>query len=435
MDFVQKWIVFAMFFVLLTMVNSETEEAKRALIQFMNNISPGNSWGWNLASDPCNTTTSWKGVDCLGSQSVKKIILDQLNLTGVFDAGSLCLARSLQVISLNDNKVTGELPQEISKCSHLTHLYLQRNNFSGNVPASLPKLGNLKRLAISNNAFSGELPDFSRISGLLTFLAENNKLSGTIPEFKFSNLQDFNVSNNNFSGPIPTVDRQFPTTSFLGNPGLCGEPLSNPCQAPPTQESSKKKNGSKKQYFIYSGYAAIGLVIILLVVFKAIKTRKPKETNNVKKSDSTSSKPSSVSSEFKNGGNRSEYSITSPDHPKTSASLIVLSSPVVNGLKFEDLLKAPAELVGRGKNGTLYKVTLNSGINLAVKRIKDWELSRDEFKNRMQMIDQVKHKNVLPVIAYYCSQQEKLLVYEFHHNGSLFKLLHGKSFSSPFPNS
>ncbi|CAA3028460.1 probable inactive receptor kinase At2g26730 [Olea europaea subsp. europaea] len=31
----------------------------------------------------------------------------------------------------------------------------------------------------------------------------------------------------------------------------------------------------------------------------------------------------------------------------------------------------------------------------------------------------------MPVIAYYCSKQEQLLVYEFQQNGSLFRLLHG----------
>lgn len=422
------WAVSAVFFVFLTVANSETEEVRKALVQFMNNIFPGNnnpgkeSWGWNLTSDPCNA--GWKGVDCAGTQSVKRIVLDRSNLTGVFDPSSLCVARSLQVISLSDNNVNGELLEEISNCNHLTHLYLQGNNFSGNVPSSLSKLSNLKRLNISNNHFSGELPDVSRITSLLTFLVENNQLGGGIPKLDFSNLRDFNVSNNNFSGPIPEVNGHFSVDSFIGNPGLCGAPLPNPCPATPTP-TSKKKESSRKRYFIYSGYAALGLIIILLLVFKAIKSRKPKETIGGVKSGDSSSKSSSVSSEFKNGGSRSEYSITSLDTGKTSASLVVLSSPVVNGLKFDDLLRAPAELIGRGKNGTLYKVTLNSGLNLAVKRIKDWEISKDEFKKRMQRIDKVKHQNVLPVVAYYCSQQEKLLVYEFQQNGCLFNLLHG----------
>jgi len=99
---------------------------------------------------------------------------------------------------------------------------------------------------------------------------------------------------------------------------------------------------------------------------------------------------------------------------------------VVNGLKFEDLLSAPAELLGRGKHGTLYKVMFENGIILVVKRIKDWAISSTEFKQRMQRMGQVKHPNVLPALAFYCSTDEKLLVYEYQPNGSLFGLLHGK---------
>lgn len=429
---VRIWAVSAVFLVFLTTVNSETVEVRRALVQFMNNIFPGNQssgwdWGWNLTSDPCND--GWKGVDCAGSQSVKKIVLDQLDLTGVFDPNSLCVARSVQVISLSDNNFNGELPEQISNCNHLTHLYLQGNNFSGNVPSSLQKMSNLKRVNISNNHFSGKLPDLSRITSLLTFQVENNQLSGEIPKLDFSNLRDFNVSNNNFTGSIPEeINGHFSADSFIGNPGLCGAPLPNPCPAAATPRPSSK-DSSTKQYLIYSSYAVLAFIIILILLFKVIKTRKsPKQQTDSNNGSRKST--SSVTSEFKNGGSRSEYSITSssPDTGKTSASLVVLSSPVmISELKFEDLLRAPAELIGRGKNGTLYKVTLNSGVILAVKRIKDWEISKDEFKKKMQRLDKVKHQNVLPVFAYYCSQQEKLLVYEFHQNGCLFNLLHGKS--------
>lgn len=41
-------------------------------------------------------------------------------------------------------------------------------------------------------------------------------------------------------------------------------------------------------------------------------------------------------------------------------------------------------------------------------------------------MDRVKHPNVLPALGYYCSKEEKLLVYEYQENGSLFRLLHGK---------
>ncbi|KAI3464060.1 hypothetical protein Pfo_020723 [Paulownia fortunei] len=420
------------------MANAETTEVRDALVQFMGMLSPGSNqrelnWGWNRSSDPCNN--GWKGVTCYSdSATIKKIVLDELNLTGVLDAASLCATKALMVLSLNSNNVVGTLPEEISNCSRLTHIYLHGNNFSGSLPGSLSRLSNLKRVDISDNGFSGDIPDVSRISGLLTFLAEINQLSGNIPKFDFSNLEEFNVSNNNLSGPIPDVGGRFNGTSFLGNPGLCGKPLPNACPpSPPVPPPARKKGSSNKDYFIYSGYALIGLIIVCLVAFKLIKKGTPKEKENVAKKGfqtySAHDKVSSTSSESKAAGeNRSEFSITSVESGRGSSSLVVLSSPVVSGLKFEDLLRSPAELLGRGRHGSLYKVTINEGVTLAVKRIRDWDISRDDFKKRMQRIDQAKHPNVMPIVAFYCSRQEKLLVYEFQENGSLFRLLHGKFF-------
>ena len=438
MDRIPIWVLSGLVLLLLPVGNSEEDEVNRSLIQFMTNISPGNagrSSNWSMNSDPC--TDKWEGVTC-DSQSkyVRKVILDGLNLDGILDAESLCKVKTLAVLSLNNNSVVGKLPEGISSCKRLTHLYASGNHFSGELPQSLSRLSNLKRLHISNNNFSGVLPDLPRISGLISFLAQNNQLSGEIPKFDFSNLQQFNVSNNNFSGPIPDVDGRFSASSFSGNPGLCGQPLSNTC--PPSLPSKNESKGfSSKQLLTYSGYIILGLIIVLFLFYKLFRKKRPKgeKVEVIKKGvsmESSSNKPSSVSSQLKTSDNRSEYSITSAEAGMTSSSLTVLSSPVINGLRFEDLLRAPAELIGRGKHGSLYKVVLENKMVLAVKRIKDWGISSQDFKRRMQKIDQVKHPNVLPPLAFYCSKQEKLLVYEYQQNGSLFKLLYGNFISTMF---
>ncbi|XP_073126128.1 probable inactive receptor kinase At2g26730 [Henckelia pumila] len=433
-------LVLQAFFLLLSMANSETAEVRDALVMFLEKLDPQDihgrqNWGWNTSSDPCNG--SWKGVTCYtDSQTVKRIVLEELNLTGILDASSLCVTKALAVLSLSSNSIIGAFPEEISRCSRLTHVYLHGNTFSGNLPTSLSKLSNLKRIDVSGNMFTGGIPNVSRISGLLSFLAEDNKLSGGIPEFDFSNLEEFNVSNNNLNGSIPNVGGKFNESSFIGNPGLCGMLLSNACPLlpPPTKTGSS----FKKDHFLYAACAVIGLIIVSLIAFKLIKSRKYIETKNTSnkgyQEDNTHEKVSSTSSESKAaGGKTSEFSVTSHETGKgASSSLVVLSNQPANGLKFEDLLRSPAELIERGRRGTLYKVILDDGSTLAVKRIKDWDISRADFKKRMQRIDDVKHPNVMPLVAFYCSRQEKLLVYEFQQNGSLFKLLHGSQNGQPF---
>lgn len=199
------------------------------------------------------------------------------------------------------------------------------------------------------------------------------------------------------------------------------------------QEVYESNHNSKDHILIYSGYILIGILVTVIVIFIICKRRRKENKGDSRLSsnrivavsdDGLNNKFSTVSlsSEYKTS--KPEFSMISNDSGGLSSSLITTS--VVNGLKFEDLLKAPAELIGKGNHGSLYKVMFDYGMVFAVKRFKDWGISTDEFMKRMWKIDRVKHPNVLPPLAFYSSDHEKLLVYEFQPNGSLFNLLHGK---------
>ncbi|KAK8673534.1 hypothetical protein V6N13_111863 [Hibiscus sabdariffa] len=437
MEKISIWLLFVSLFLVIHVADSVDDAARDALVTFYTGLSNNNgrsdpNFGWNSSSDPCKD--KWKGVDCDAKTNslVKKIEFYNSGLSGFLNATALCnvdsIAASLNLLNLSLNNIGGEIQADIVKCKQLTRLFLGGNQFTGKLPDSMAMLGNLIQLDISNNRFGGELPGLARISSLQMFLAQNNQLTGEIPAFDFSNLDQFNVSNNNFQGPIPDVSQKFHADCYLNNAGLCGEVLQKTCPPP----KKKSKGLSNKGILMFSGYIALGLVIVGLIVFRltrkkveSVEAPAPSPNKVASVDDFVDTKPSFTSVELKTDVSKSDFSINSTESVMVSSSLVVLTSPTVSDLKFEDLLRAPAELLGRGKHGTLYRVIFENGMVLAVKRIKGWMISIDEFKQRMLRLDQVKHPNVLPPLAFYCSKHEKLLVYEYQLNGSLFTLLHG----------
>ncbi|KAK0577871.1 hypothetical protein LWI29_001571 [Acer saccharum] len=79
-----------------------------------------------------------------------------------------------------------------------------------------------------------------------------------------------------------------------------------------------------------------------------------------------------------------------------------------------------ANKLGRGGFGVVYKGTLTSGEDIAVKR-----LSRDsgqgdlEFKNEVLLVAKLQHRNLVRLLGFCLQGNEKLLIYEFVPNTSL----------------
>lgn len=114
----------------------------------------------------------------------------------------------LTIIDLSSNKLVGEIPVEVTSLEGLRSLNLSRNSLSGSIPLSIDRLTSLDSLDLSNNRLVGEIPDKLSSLGFLGVL---------------------NLSHNNLSGKIPMGAKPFDASSFIGNPYLCGFPLSNKC--------------------------------------------------------------------------------------------------------------------------------------------------------------------------------------------------------------
>lgn len=110
---------------------------------------------------------------------------------------------------------------------------------------------------------------------------------------------------------------------------------------------------------------------------------------------------------------------------------LVFLGNAVGGYDFEDLLRCYAVILGVGNLGMCYKARLQFEDNhtLAVKRLRADRSAEMEFKEKVEELGKMDHENLLPIRAYCCFQDERVLVYDYIHKGSLAYLLHGKPFN------
>ncbi|KAK1406997.1 hypothetical protein QVD17_38607 [Tagetes erecta] len=116
-----------------------------------------------------------------------------------------------------------------------TAIDLSCNNFEGQIPQSLQDLHGLEYLNLSSNRFTGHiLPSLGNLKSLESLDLSQNNLSGQIPEqlLQLGFLAMFNVSFNHLDGRIPQGEQfnTFENNSYMGNPRLCGKPLSDECK-------------------------------------------------------------------------------------------------------------------------------------------------------------------------------------------------------------
>ncbi|KAL1162770.1 hypothetical protein V6Z11_A07G225500, partial [Gossypium hirsutum] len=148
----------------------------------------------------------------------------------------------------------------------LVAIDLSSNKFDGCIPKDIQILQALQFLNLSNNFLSGPIPpSLGNLSNLQTLDLSQNKLSGEIPQelVQLTFLEFFNVSHNQLIGPIPQ-GKQFGTfgnSSFEGNLGLCGNPLSKKCypEGLSPQPSSLSKKDDGEDSWLQFGWKAIML--------------------------------------------------------------------------------------------------------------------------------------------------------------------------------
>ncbi|KAJ4832119.1 hypothetical protein Tsubulata_032537 [Turnera subulata] len=428
-------VVFAVSVLLLLLsqggrVDSEPVQDKQALLAFLSQVHHKNRLQWNASDSACN----WVGVECDANQSsVYTLRLPGAGLVGAIPPDTIGRLSQLRVLSLRSNRLTGEIPSDFSNLTLLRSLYLQNNQLSGGFPASLTGLARLNRLDLSSNNFSGRIPfDINNLTRLTGLFLQNNNFSGNLPSINPANLTDFSVANNSLNGSIPAVLAKFPSSSFAGNLDLCGGPLP-PCThpffpspapapsgiPPPVEHKKSKKLSTLAIVLIAVGSALVALLLLLFLLLCLRRKQRRQPPKPPKPVGAAAARSVPVEA----GTSSSKDDITGGSTEAERNKLVFFEGGVYS-FDLEDLLRASAEVLGKGSVGTSYKAVLEEGTTVVVKRLKDVVVTKREFEMQMEVLGRIKHDNVVPLRAFYYSKDEKLLVYDFMAAGSLSALLH-----------
>lgn len=437
-------IFFTIFFTIFTLHLSPTTcdiVSDRATLLSIRSTLRGRSLLWNITSPTC----SWPGVICSSDKSsVLELHLPGMGLSGQITPGLFTNLTKLNFLSLRFNALSGVIPDDtFSSLLDLRNLYLQNNQFSGPVPSSILSLKNLVRLNLANNNFSGTIPEsFDNLSGLGTLYLQGNGFSGKIPDLNLPSLVQFNVSGNKeLNGVIPSRLSSQPKNAFLGTL-LCGKPL-EVCGEGGDGGKRKKLSGGAIAGIVIG--CVVGLLLFVCLLFfcccrkRGVKESRSGDVGVVNKDvgvDIPEEKGVESSSNGGGGGKDgflgSAIAAIGVGKDKGKAEVVVdngkslvFFGKMSKNFNLDDLLKASAEVLGKGTFGTAYKAGLESGITLVVKRLRDVTVPEKEFREKIEDVGKMNHENLVPLRAYYYSRDEKLLVYDYVSMGSLSALLHG----------
>ncbi|XP_021714360.1 probable inactive receptor kinase At5g67200 [Chenopodium quinoa] len=412
----------------------------------------------------------WQGVKCQQARVVR-FSLPNYSLRGTFPRNTLSSLDQLRVLVLRNNSLFGPLPSDLHSLSNLRSLLLDHNSFSSSLPPSIFSLYKLRVLDLSFNNFSGSLsPLFLHLDRLTTLKLQFNSFNGSLPNFNQSALLFFNVSGNNFSGKIPDTSTlsQFTPSSFSLNPNLCGDIVNKPCDSrSPFFDSSSAMNqpssspsnsltasesllsppgmkSHRKKTIMILGFSLGGLLLISSLFFMLLAAKKkttliPKTTKDYAGDLSSSGEVMTEQSEvirvrFDSQSNELEDEKCMKNEQGSGGGRREKSGNLVFCIgeaqlyTLEQLMRGSAEMLGRGTMGTTYKAKLDNQLIVTVKRLDAIKMSGVDgqmFERVMEIVGGMRHPNLVPVRAYFQAKEERLIIYDYQPNGSVFNLIHG----------
>ncbi|KAJ4973082.1 hypothetical protein NE237_006256 [Protea cynaroides] len=406
--------------------------------------------------------------------SLKVLSLVSLGLWGSLPH-KITRFQSLEVLNMSSNFLYGEIPV-ISSFGNIKSIVLADNLLNGTVP-DLTSLKTLEEVDLSYNLLGPKFPSFG--NNLVSIVLRNNTFLSGIPlEFKtFNQLQRLDISSNKLVGPIPSALFSLPSIEYLNlainrlsgalprnvscSHGLAFVDLSNNrligrlpscigsnssnlvvfyswnCLAsgssnyqhpssfcdgealavkPPTENQNSKPR-SKLGIFIgiAGGIVACGIamLVLLLIIFKRTVARDSAD-NKFEKSRTG-----------KTFFRRSPLLFTDTSH--------VSGLPPYHEFTLEEIEEVtknfdPANIIGQGSQGQLYKGWLSDGSLVVVRCLKlKQRHSLQSLMQKMEVISKLRHRHLVGILGHCIVTYQDhpnvsntvFLVLEFVSNGTL----------------
>lgn len=367
---------------------------------------------------------------------ITRIVLKSQGLNGHLSPAIGRLSE-LKELSLPNNKLVDQIPSQISNCKKLQVLDLQNNQFSSKVPLEVSSLIHLRVLDLSSNKLSGNLNFLKYLPNLEKLSLSDNLFSGKVPSAikSFRKLKFFNFSGNRLlqvseDGEIEEYSSKLPKRYSFAENSTKSNQISPPSEAPKPSKglnatddgtdseaqspaSSEGKTTKKKKNvsgwilgFVAGVVAGILSGLVFSVLFKLLMFL------------------------LKGGkGKDASLSIFSP---------FIKKAEDLAFLEKEDDGFAALEKIGSGGCGDVYKAVLSNGKFIAIKKVlqpprEAADLSDEDtkflnkklrqIKSEIQTVGQIRHRNLLPLLAHMPRPECHYLVYEYMKNGSLQDIL------------
>ncbi|GFY99644.1 leucine-rich repeat transmembrane protein kinase family protein [Actinidia rufa] len=283
------------------------------------------------------------------------------NITGDLPPFGLC--KSLSVIELSTNSLSGTVPRSISNCQVLERIDLANNNFTGHLPEELASLPSLAVVDFAHNSFNGQIPTkFANSSSLLLL----------------------NVSFNDISGPIPSEMRfrLMGESAFVGNRELCGAPL-QPCPRTSKIPSGLQLGINKTQKFAW--VLIICAVVVLCITVSIVGIFY-----------------------FRRGSGGQWRMVSFIGLPQFTAT------DVLRSLSSTEVIETVPTL-----SGSVCKAVMPTGITVSVKKIEVDAKKMNGVSESVSRLGNARHKNLLRLLGFCHNQNLAYLLYDYLPNGNL----------------